>query len=259
MTRETEGKHGAPSMTLEGQIGLVTGASRGIGRAIALAMSGQGAKVCLCSRNMEDLETVAQEIGDLGGEAIPVRMDIRDNKDVARAVKEILAETSRIDILVNNAGLRSDKLLVRTGEEEWQEVLETNLSGTFFCMRQVIPAMSRKRYGRIVNITSVVGFTGNVGQANYAAAKAGIVGLTKTAAREYARRGITVNAVAPGFIETAMASSLEEELRELIRGQIPMARLGSAEEVADAVTFLASPKASYITGQVLHVNGGLYV
>ena len=186
-------------------------------------------------------------------------MDIRDNMDITRAVKKILGETSRIDILVNNAGLRNDKLLVRTGEEEWREVLETNLSGTFFCMRQVIPAMSRKRYGRIVNITSVVGFTGNVGQANYAAAKAGIVGLTKTAAREYARRGITVNAVAPGFIETSMASSMEEEARELIRAQIPMARLGSAEEVADAVTFLVSPKASYITGQVLHVNGDLYV
>jgi len=246
-------------MILEDQIALVTGASRGIGKAIAMALSAQGAKVYLCSRNLETLEAVAQEIRDRDGEAVAVRMDIRDNKDVARAVKEILGETSRVDILVNNAGLRNDKLLVRTGEEEWREVLETNLSGTFFCMRQVIPAMSRKRYGRIVNITSVVGFTGNVGQANYAAAKAGIVGLTKTAAREYARRGITVNAVAPGFIETAMASSLEKEARELIRGQIPMARLGSAEEVAHSVEFLVSPRASYITGQVLHVNGGLYV
>jgi 3-oxoacyl-[acyl-carrier protein] reductase len=248
-----------PPMNLEGQIALVTGASRGIGKAIAMALSAQGARVYLCSRNMEALEAVAQEIRGRDGQAAAVRMDIRDSKDVSRAVKEILGETSRVDILVNNAGLRNDKLLVRTGDEEWREVLETNLSGTFFCMRQVIPAMSRKRYGRIVNITSVVGFTGNVGQANYAAAKAGIVGLTKTAAREYARRGITVNSVAPGFIETAMASSLEEEVRELIRGQIPMARLGSAEEVADAVTFLVSPQASYITGQVLHVNGGLYV
>jgi 3-oxoacyl-[acyl-carrier protein] reductase len=246
-------------MILEDQIALVTGASRGIGKAIAMALSAQGAKVYLCSRNLETLEAVAQEIRDRDGEAVAVRMDIRDNKGVARAVKEILGETSRVDILVNNAGLRNDKLLVRTGEEEWREVLETNLSGTFFCMRQVIPAMSRKRYGRIVNITSVVGFTGNAGQANYAAAKAGIVGLTKTAAREYARRGITVNAVAPGFIETAMASSLEKEARELIRGQIPMARLGSAEEVAHSVEFLVSPRASYITGQVLHVNGGLYV
>lgn len=246
-------------MRLEGQIGLVTGASRGIGRAIAMALCGQGAKVYLCSRNLEPLEAVAQEIKDLHGQAVPACMDIRDMKDVARTVKEILDETSRIDILVNNAGLRNDKLLVRTGEEDWQEVIETNLSGTFFCMRQVIPAMSRKRYGRIVNITSVVGFTGNVGQANYAAAKAGMVGLTKTAAREYARRGITVNAVAPGFIETAMASSLEEKVREQIREHIPMGRLGSAEEVADAVAFLVSPKASYITGQVLHVNGGLYV
>ena len=218
-------------MILEDQIALVTGASRGIGKAIAMALSAQGARVYLCARNLEALETVAQEIKDRDGEAAAVRMDIRDSKDVARAVKEILGETSRVDILVNNAGLRNDKLLVRTGEEEWREVLETNLSGTFFCLRHVIPAMSRKRYGRVVNVTSVVAFTGNVGQANYTAAKAGIVGLTKTAAKEYARRGITVNAVAPGLIETGMASSMEEEVRELIRGQIPMARLGAQKRL----------------------------
>jgi 3-oxoacyl-[acyl-carrier protein] reductase len=208
---------------------------------------------------MQALESVAEEIRGRGGKAVAVSMDIRDKEDVARATKEILQQTPKIDILVNNAGLRNDRLLVRTGDEAWQEVLETNLSGTFFCMRQVIPAMSRKRYGRIVNITSVVGFTGNVGQANYAAAKAGIVGLTKSASREYARRGITVNAVAPGFIETAMASSLENKVREQIREHIPMGRLGTAEEVANTVAFLVSPEASYITGQVLHVNGGLYV
>lgn len=246
-------------MKLDGQIGLVTGASRGIGRAIAKALSKEGARVYLCSRNLDALQAVAEEIREQDGRAEAVRMDIRDHEDVTRAVKEILEQASRVDILVNNAGLRNDKLLVRTGDEEWRQVLETNLSGTFFCMRQVIPAMSRKRYGRIVNISSVVGFTGNVGQANYAAAKAGIVGLTKTAAREYARRGITVNAVAPGFIETAMASSLDDRIREQIREHIPMGRLGSAEEVAGAVAFLVSPEAGYITGQVLHVNGGLYV
>lgn len=246
-------------MTLEGQIGLVTGASRGIGKAIAMALCARGARVYLCSRDREALEGVKEEITKRNGQAAVAAMDIRDSQDVARTVKGILDETSRIDILVNNAGYRRDKLLARTGESEWQDVLQTNLSGTFFCMRQVIPAMSRKRHGRVVNITSIVGFTGNVGQANYAAAKAGIVGLTKTAAREYATRGVTVNAVAPGFIETAMASSLEEKYREQIRAQIPMGRLGTPEEVAGTVAFLASPEAGYITGQVLHVNGGLYV
>jgi 3-oxoacyl-[acyl-carrier protein] reductase len=224
-----------------------------------MALSARGASVYLCSRDEGALRSVAQEIISQGGQASVAAMDVRNSKDVARAVKTVLQEASRIDILVNNAGVRQDRLLVRTGEEEWQEVLGANLTGTFFCMQQVVPSMSRKRYGRIINMTSVVGFTGNVGQANYAAAKAGIVGLTKTAAREYARRRITVNAVAPGFIETAMASSLDEKYRAQILEQVPIGRLGTPEEVAETVVFLASPEASYITGQVIHVNGGLYV
>ncbi len=257
MTTGTE--VGGTRRNLEGQVAIVTGASRGIGRAIALALGSRGAEVYLCARTEELLRAVADEVERAGGTGKAAPVDIRDPASITETAKAILREVPAVHILVNNAGTRRDGLLARTREEAWREVLDVNLTGPFFFMKQVLPAMSHKRYGRVINITSVVGFTGNVGQANYAAAKAGVVGLTKTAAREYARRGITVNAVAPGFIDTAMASELEERYQQQILGQIPMGRLGTPHEVAETVAFLASEEAGYITGQVIHVNGGLYV
>ncbi|MEW6440913.1 MAG: 3-oxoacyl-[acyl-carrier-protein] reductase [bacterium] len=239
-------------------VALVTGASRGIGKAIAEALCAKGARVYLCARNLEAVTAAAREISCGGGAAVGLQMDVGRPDEVKSGIQAILREAGRIDILVNNAGIRRDKLLVRTQDCEWQEVLDANLSGSFYCTRQAIAAMSRQRYGRIVNVGSVVAFTGNAGQANYAAAKAGLVGLTRSAAREYASRGVTINLVAPGFIETDMITSLPEPVRRQILAAIPMGRLGSPREVADTVAFLASPEAGYITGQVLHVNGGLY-
>lgn len=239
-------------------VALVTGGGRGIGLAVSEVLAEKGARVFLCSRDQTGLETAAQEMAAKGLRADAVPMDVSREADVRRAVRSVLDQAGHIDILVNNAGVRKDKLLVRMREEDWQEVLQVGLSGAFFCIREVVPHMSRRRYGRVVNVASVVGFTGNAGQANYASAKAGLVGLTRSVAREYAGRGITVNAVAPGFIETGMISDLPEAVRYQILGTIPMGRLGTPREVADAVAFLAAPEASYITGQVLHVNGGMY-
>ena len=238
---------------------IVTGAGRGIGRAIALQLSTMGARVFLSARGVKALEGVAHEIAELGGQASPAPMDIRNTDEIQRVIQGIIKEAGQIDILVNNAGINRDKLLVRTKQEDWQAVVETNLYGTFCCMQQVLPAMSKRRYGRIVNITSVVAFSGNPGQANYAAAKAGIMGMTKSAAREYATRGITINAVAPGLIETAMTESLHGEVKEQLLTAIPMKRLGTPEETAYAVACLVTAEASYITGQVIHVNGGMYM
>lgn len=246
-------------MRLKGQVALVTGASRGIGRAVARRLAGAGARVYLAARDEAALNAVAGEIREEGGDARGARMDLRDPEEVQRVVRDILEGDGRIDVLVNNAGLRRDKLLVRIRPEDWEDVLAVNLTGAFHCLRNVVTGMSRQRYGRIVNVTSVVAFTGNAGQANYAAAKAGLVGLTKSAAREYASRGVTVNAVAPGFVETEMLAGMEARARQEIMGHIPLGRIGSAEEVAHAVAFLCAPEAGYITGQVLHVNGGLYV
>lgn len=246
-------------MNLQGMTAMVTGASRGIGRAIALVLAERGARVYLAARSTQALDRLAEEISQRGGKADIAGMDVSNLEEVRETLRTILQQTSRLDILVNNAGMRRDKLLVRLKKEDWQDVLDVNLMGSFFCMQQVLPAMSRARYGRIVNISSVVGFTGNPGQANYAAAKAGLIGLTKSAAREYATRGITVNAVAPGLIESEMTAGMEDKAFQQAVQLIPAGRPGTTEEVAEAVGFLVSPNAGYITGQVLHVNGGMYL
>ncbi len=238
---------------------LITGASRGIGRACAEALAEAGAKTVIAARTSEALEKTAAELGERGLSAFPIRLDVSDHARVKAAVAEILARFEKIDILVNNAGIVRDNLVVRMKREEWDEVLAVNLSGTFYCTREVLPSMIRRRYGRIINVASVVGLMGNPGQANYAASKAAILGFTKAVAREVASRNITVNAIAPGFIETEMTRGVTEAARERLLEQIPLGRIGSEKEVAWAVKFLASDEASYITGEVLNVNGGMYM
>lgn len=245
-------------MLLENRAALVTGASRGIGRAIALALARQGARVAVnYTRQVEAARRVVEEIEALGGEAFPVQADVRDAAAVDTMVEKVGNRYGRLDILVNNAGIIRDGLLVRMKEEDWQEVLDTNLKGVFYCTRAAARLMIRQRRGRIINLASVVGLMGNAGQANYASAKAGIIGFTRAVARELAPRGITVNAVAPGFIETDMTAGLSPRAKERLLEAIPMGRLGRPEEVAGVVVFLASEAANYITGQTIAVDGGM--
>ena len=241
------------------RIALVTGASRGIGRACALALAAGGAKVVLAARQIDKLEEVAAEIRAAGGEAFVVAHRPGSQDSIKEAFSKASKEFGRIDILVNNAGLTRDGLALRMKRDDWDAVLQTNLSGSFFCIQQVLPAMVRERWGRIVNITSVVGESGNAGQANYVASKAGLIGLTKSLAQELASRNITVNAVAPGFIETDMTASLSDELKAKITESVPLKRIGQPEDVAAAVRFLAGDDAAYITGHVLDVNGGMFM
>ncbi len=243
----------------ETRIALVTGASRGIGQAIARRLATEGALVIAAARGLEALERLVAEITASGGQATALRMDVSDAASIAEGVKAALERHGGVDVLVNNAGVTEDALILRMSRESWDRVLATNLTGTFLLTQAIVKAMVRKRYGRIVNVSSVVGLMGNAGQANYAASKAGLIGLTKTVARELASRNITCNAVAPGFIETEMTEKMTQEAREALSGQIPLGRLGSAEDVAEAVAFLASEGASYVTGQVLNVSGGLYI
>ncbi|OXB94477.1 3-oxoacyl-[acyl-carrier-protein] reductase [Parageobacillus galactosidasius] len=243
---------------LQGKVALVTGASRGIGRAIALELARQGAKVAVnYAGNEAKANEVVEEIKNMGGEAFAIQADVSNAKAVDQMVKAVLERFERIDILVNNAGITRDNLLMRMKEEEWDDVMNINLKGVFNCTKAVTRPMMKQRYGRIVNIASIVGVSGNPGQANYVAAKAGVIGLTKTAARELASRNITVNAVAPGFITTDMTDRLSEELKAEMLKQIPLARFGEPEDVAKVVSFLVSDAASYMTGQTLHVDGGM--
>lgn len=244
---------------LNDKVAIVTGASRGIGRAIALAFAAQGARVVASGRNAEALEKLAAEIRTQGGEVATVSGDVALEADANALIDQAMAAFGRVDILVNNAGITRDGLLLRMKSDDWDAVLDTNLKGAFLCTRAAAKVMSKQRYGRIVNISSVVGEMGNAGQANYCASKAGLLGLTKSVARELARRNVTVNAVTPGFIVTDMTEDMTDKAREAMTEQIPLGRLGEVEDIANAVLYLASDQAAYITGQVLGVNGGMYM
>ncbi|HMK76750.1 MAG TPA: 3-oxoacyl-[acyl-carrier-protein] reductase [Thermodesulfobacteriota bacterium] len=246
-------------MKLTGKVALVTGAAQGIGRGIALLLARNGADIVVSDINLEKAEETAKEIRAIGPKATAVKVDVSNLSDVERMVEAIIEKLAKIDILVNNAGITRDKLILRMTEEDWDAVLGVNLKGTFNCTKTVIRHMAKQRSGKIVNIASVVGEMGNAGQANYSASKAGVIGLTKTIAREYAQRGINVNAIAPGYIETPMTDALPEKAKEELKRLIPMDRLGKPEDVAEAVLFLVCEESSYITGQVLNVNGGIYM
>ena len=244
---------------LENDIALVTGASRGIGKAVALALAHEGARVIGTSTTAEGASAFGRELASRGYNGRGMQLDVSNESSIAALLAELEQASEMPTILVNNAAITRDMLLLRMKDEDWRHVLETNLTAVFRLSKAVLRRMMRERRGRIINITSVVALTGNPGQANYSAAKAGMLGFTKSLAREIASRGITVNAVAPGFIDTDMTRSMSEEQRATIAAQIPLARLGTAEDVAAAVLFLASPQAGYITGETLHVNGGMYM
>jgi 3-oxoacyl-[acyl-carrier protein] reductase len=241
------------------RVAVITGASRGIGRSIALALAEAGAKIVAVDLHPVATEAIVAEVKEKGTEAIAVIGNVTVSEDTEKMIDAAVAAFGRVDILVNNAGITRDGLLMRMKDEDWDAVLSVNLKGAFLCSRAASKVMTKQRYGRIINIASVVGQMGNAGQANYCASKAGLIGLTKSNARELAKRNVTVNAVAPGFIATAMTDALPEKVREELIAQIPLARLGSAEDIAHAVVFLALEKSAYITGHVIAVNGGMYM
>ena len=246
-------------MSLQGKVALITGGSRGIGAAVAQTLATAGAAVAVCARNGEAAAATASAIAAQGGQALGVAADVSRAEDVERLMNACLERFGRLDILVNNAGITRDGLVLRMKDGDWSDVLAVNLNGAFYCARAALRViLKQKQSGRIINIGSVVGSMGNAGQANYVTSKAGLIGLTKALAREVAARGVTVNLVAPGFIETDMTATLPDAVKETYRGQIPLGRFGTAADVAAAVAFLASDGAAYITGQVIHVNGGMW-
>ena len=244
---------------MKGRVAFITGASQGIGRECAAELARAGARVIVGARQQDKLQQLVEEIRSSGGEADAVSLDVSSRDSVKDAFEQARELCERIDILVNNAGITRDGLALRMSAENWDGVIDTNLSGSFACIQAVLSGMVRARWGRIINISSVVGVSGNAGQANYAASKAGLIGLTKSLAQEVASRNITVNAVAPGYIQTAMTGVLEDKVKQKIEESIPLRRIGLPQEVAHGVRFLASDKAAYITGHVLHINGGLYM
>lgn len=248
---------GRITVDLQGQVALVTGASRGLGQAIAIALAHAGAKVACVARNREKLEQTVAAIQESGGTAAWFECDVADSASVNKAVDAVVEKWERLDILVNNAGITRDTLIPRMQDQQWDEVINTNLRGAFLFTRAATIVMMQKRYGRIINVASVSGLMGNPGQSNYSASKAGLIGMTRTVARELASRKVTVNAIAPGFIESDMTAALGDALLSEVKVRVPAKRLGKAEEVADSVLFLAAPGSAYITGQVLTIDGGL--
>jgi 3-oxoacyl-[acyl-carrier protein] reductase len=246
-------------MDLKGKIAIVTGAAQGIGKVIALGLAKCGAAISVSDINEDSLSSAVKEIEALGRKAIAVKMDVSSLKDCEEMVKKTIDAFGKVDILINNAGITRDTVLLRMKEEQWDQVIQVNLKGTFNCTKAVIRSMFKQKSGKIINISSVTGAMGNAGQANYSASKAAVMGFTKSIAREYAHCGITVNAVAPGFIKTAMTDAIPEKDRDAMISIIPAKRLGLPEDVADTVCFLASDMANYITGQVIHINGGMYM
>jgi 3-oxoacyl-[acyl-carrier protein] reductase len=246
-------------MELKEKVALVTGAAQGIGKAVAFMLARHGADVIVADVNLEKAAETAREVEATGRAAMAVKVDVTRLSDVEQMVESAIGRFGKIDILINNAGIARDKLVLRMTEEDWDAVLDVNLKGTFNCTKAVIKHMSKQRSGKIVNIASVVGEMGNAGQANYSASKAGVIGLTKTIAREFAQRGINVNAIAPGYIQTPMTDVLPDKAKEQLKRMIPMERLGQPEDVAHAVLFFVSEASSYVTGQVLNVNGGIYM
>jgi 3-oxoacyl-[acyl-carrier protein] reductase len=248
-----------PIFRLDDKTALVTGASQGIGAAVARRLAAQGAHVVLAARSVGKLEGLAEEIAAAGGRATPFELDVADGDTLGERLAALPSELGGIDILVNNAGITADNLLARMSQDDWDRVIRVNLTGAYRMCRELVRGMMKKRWGRIVNVSSVVGLMGNAGQANYAASKAGLIGFSKSLARELGSRDITVNVVAPGYVETAMTEALGEKARENLTGAIPLRRLGQGDDIAAAVLFLASQEAGYVTGEVLNVSGGLYI